>query len=118
MTGVVRWCGQQNSVTAERRCVKRSPGGEPCAALVARRTRYRAARGQNRRRQSGWLPPSLSSRLHNVLTWVQPLCHFCTIGALSLELVRFDPALLQNPSLEGIAYQRGTLFGAEQRQYL
>ena len=98
--------------------MKRSPGGEPCAALVARRTRYRAARGQNRRRQSGWLPPSLSSRLHNVLTWVQPLCHFCTIGALSLELVRFDPALLQNPSLEGIAYQRGTLFGAEQRQYL
>jgi hypothetical protein len=101
---------QVSEALARRRAVRRS--------RRARHTRYRAARWQNRRRQSGWLPPSLSSRLHNVLTWVQRLCRFCTIGAISLELVRFDPALLQNPSLEGIAYQRGTLFGAEQRQYL
>jgi RRXRR protein len=35
-----------------------------------RHTRYRPQRFENRRRPKGWLPPSLESRLANVLTWV------------------------------------------------
>jgi hypothetical protein len=101
---------QVREALARRRAVRRF--------RRARHTRYRAARWQNRRRRTGWLPPSLSSRVHNVLTWVQRLCRFCPIGAISLELVRFDLALLQNPSLDSVAYQRGTLFGTELRQYL
>src|SRR5258708_2997677 len=101
---------QVREALTRRRAVRRS--------RRARHTRYRAARWQNRRRHPGWVPPSLSSRVHNVLTWVQRLCRFCPIGAISLELVRFDLALLQNPSLESIAYQRGTPFGTELRQYL
>src|SRR5438067_190140 len=34
-----------------------------------RHTRYRKPRAQNRRRPKGWLPPSLESRLANILTW-------------------------------------------------
>lgn len=33
-----------------------------------RRTRYRPARFQNRERRPGWLPPSLCSRVENILT--------------------------------------------------
>jgi len=83
-----------------------------------RHTQYRQARFANRRRPKGWLAPSLLSRVHNVLTWVTRLRRFCPIGAISYELVRFDMALLQNPTIEGIAYQRGTLWGVEVRQYL
>ncbi len=83
-----------------------------------RHTRYRQARWRNRRRPKGWLPPSLRSRIQNVLTWVVRLSRFCPIGAISFELVRFDMQLLQNPSIEGIHYQRGTLWGTEVRQYL
>ncbi len=83
-----------------------------------RHTRYREARWRNRRRPQGWLPPSLLSRIGNVLTWVQRLRRWCPVGALSLELVRFDSQLLQNPHIEGLDYQRGTLFGTELRQYL
>ncbi len=83
-----------------------------------RHTQYRQARFANRRRPKGWLAPSLLSRVHNVLTWVSRLRRFCPIGAISYELVRFDMALLQNPNIEGIAYQRGTLWGTEVRQYL
>src|SRR5579864_1331738 len=36
-----------------------------------RNTRYRAPRFHNRRRRSGWLPPSLESRVANTLTWVR-----------------------------------------------
>ncbi|GHO80973.1 hypothetical protein KSD_87440 [Ktedonobacter sp. SOSP1-85] len=35
--------------------------------------RYRAARFANRRRPAGWLPPSLRSRIGNVLTWATRL---------------------------------------------
>ena len=83
-----------------------------------RHTQYRQARFANRRRPKGWLAPSLLSRVHNVLTWVSRLRRFCPIGAISYELVRFDMALLQNPTIEGIEYQRGTLWGVEVRQYL
>jgi hypothetical protein len=38
-----------------------------------RHTRYRPARFQNRRRREGWLPPSLESRIQNILTWLMRL---------------------------------------------
>ncbi|MBD2302587.1 MULTISPECIES: RNA-guided endonuclease IscB [Nostocales] len=39
----------------------------------SRKTRYRKARFLNRTRPSGWLPPSLQSRIENILTWVNKL---------------------------------------------
>jgi 5-methylcytosine-specific restriction endonuclease McrA len=84
----------------------------------SRHTRYRAARFANRRRPTGWLAPSLLSRVVHLLTWVRRLARWCPVGALSLELVRFDLALLHNPEIEGVDYQRGTLWGTEVRQYL
>ena len=83
-----------------------------------RKTRYRPARFKNRRRQRGWLPPSLESRVANILTWVRRLCRFCHIAALSQELVRFDTHLMQNPEVSGVGYQQGTLAGYETREYL
>ncbi len=83
-----------------------------------RHTRYRPARFANRRRQEAWLPPSLLSRVENILTWAARLLRWCPIGAISLEFVRFDMQLLQNPDITSLEYQRGTLFGTELRQYL
>src|SRR3989442_8433235 len=75
-------------------------GGEIKKALQDRRgvrrgrrqrdTRYRKRRSQNRRRPHGWLPPSLKSRVSNVVTWVKRLMRLCPIGAISQEVVRFD----------------------------
>ena len=87
-------------------------------ARSPRHTQYRQPRWRNRQRPNGWLAPSLLSRAQNVLTWVERLQRFCPIGAISFELVRFDMALLQNPAIEGLDYQRGTLWGVEVRQYL
>ena len=83
-----------------------------------RHTRYRPARFQIRRRREGWLPPSLESRIQNILTWVTRLGRLCPIGALSLELVKFDTQLLHDPEISGVAYQQGTLTGYEIREYL
>jgi 5-methylcytosine-specific restriction endonuclease McrA len=84
----------------------------------SRKTRYRKPRFNNRRRSKGWLPPSMRSRRDNVLTWVARLRKWCPLGALSLELVKFDTALMQDATLQGEDYQRGTLAGFELRQYV
>lgn len=80
-----------------------------------RHTRYRKPRFDNRTRSSGWLPPSLTSRIQNVVTWVR---RYAPIGAISFELVRFDTQLIENPDVSGIEYQQGTLAGWEAREYL
>jgi 5-methylcytosine-specific restriction endonuclease McrA len=83
-----------------------------------RKTRYRKSRWSNRRRKAGWLPPSLLSCIANVLTWINRLSRLCSISAISMELVRFDTQLMENPEISGIEYQQGTLMGYELREYL
>jgi 5-methylcytosine-specific restriction endonuclease McrA len=95
---------------ADRRAARRS--------RRQRTTRYRAPRFHNRRRKAGWLPPSLESRVQNVLTWVGRLRRVCPIAALSQELVCFDIQTLDHPELAGVEYQQGTLAGYELREYL
>ena len=84
----------------------------------ARKTRYRAPRFQNRTHPAGWLPPSLQSRVENIMTWVARLARLCPLGSLSQELVRFDTQLMQNATISGVEYQQGTLAGYEVREYL
>jgi 5-methylcytosine-specific restriction endonuclease McrA len=84
----------------------------------ARKTRYRKARFQNRRRPAGWLAPSLQSRVGNIMTWVERLSRYAPVAAISQELVRFDMQIIENPAIEGKAYQQGTLAGYEVREFL
>ncbi|NJL64953.1 MAG: HNH endonuclease [Methylacidiphilales bacterium] len=84
----------------------------------ARKTRYRKPRFLNRTRPDGWLAPSLQSRIENIKTWVNKLCRFAPIVAISQELVRFDMQLMSNPDIQGKEYQQGTLAGYETREYL
>ncbi len=80
--------------------------------------RYRPARFLNRRRRAGWLPPSLRSRVQNVLTWAARLSRYARLSRIEVEGVRFDTQLLANPEITGVAYQQGTLAGWEVRAYL
>jgi 5-methylcytosine-specific restriction endonuclease McrA len=80
--------------------------------------RYRAKRFNNRRRPEGWLAPSLRHRVETTLSWVERLCRWAPVTALSLELVRFDTQAMQNPEISGTEYQQGTLAGYEVREYL
>ena len=94
----------------ERRAVRRS--------RRQRKTRYRKPRYAHRCRPQGWLPPSLESRVANILTWVRQLQRLSPIAALSMELVKFDTQMMENPEIARVEYQQGTLAGYEVRQYL
>lgn len=83
-----------------------------------RKTRYRQPRFLNRTKPEGWLPPSLTSRVANILTWVKRLRKLCQITAISQELVRFDPQQMQDSEMSGVCYQQGTLAGYEIRELL
>jgi 5-methylcytosine-specific restriction endonuclease McrA len=83
-----------------------------------RHVRYRPVRFANRRRANGWLPPSLQSRISNVLTWVARLRRCAPVGAISQELVKFDTQLMENPEISDVEYQQGELAGYEVREYL
>ncbi|MGI9058827.1 MAG: RNA-guided endonuclease IscB [Ktedonobacteraceae bacterium] len=115
-TGEVVWAAELSHRGAEikkaldkRRGVRRG--------RRSRQTRYRAPRFHNRRRRASWLPPSLLSRVANILTWVARLRRMAHIAVLSQELVRFDLQHLEHPEIAGIAYQQGTLLGYEIREY-
>jgi len=84
----------------------------------SRHLRYRAPRFMNRTRRSGWLPPSLESRVANVETWLLRARRLAPVSSISLELVRFDTQLMENPEISGIEYQQGELQGYEVREYL
>ncbi len=83
-----------------------------------RKTRHRPRRFLNRRRRTDWLPPSLASRVANIITWVNRLRRLAPVGSLSLELVRFDTQKLQNAEITDVEYQQGELVGYEVREYL
>ena len=107
----------------KRRSVRRS--------RRSRKTRYRPAtrfpsetlvplgkRFLNRRRKEGWLPPSIESRVGNVVSWINRFRRWAFVGGIAMELVKFDTQAMQNPEISGTEYQRGTLFGYEVREYL
>jgi 5-methylcytosine-specific restriction endonuclease McrA len=117
MTGEVIWAAElEHRGTAIKRALDKRR-----AVRRGRRTHktpYRVPRFRNRRRRVGWLPPSLISRVENILTWVRRLSRLCNIMALSQELVRFDLQKLDQPEIAGVQYQQGTLQGYEIREYL
>ncbi len=77
-----------------------------------------AKRTYAQKREQGWLPPSIQHRVETTLTWVRRLRRCAPIGAISLELVRFDLQQIQNPEISGLEYQQGELAGYEVREYL
>lgn len=80
--------------------------------------RYRPARFNNRTRKAGWLPPSIQHRIDTTLALVSKLKRFCPVQDIVFERVKFDMQKMQNPDIQGVEYQRGTLFQYEVREYL
>jgi 5-methylcytosine-specific restriction endonuclease McrA len=79
--------------------------------------RYRAKRFDNRPKPKGWLPPSLQHRVDTVESQVKRLTRLVPVTSIDQELVRFDMQLMQDPDIEGVGYQQGSLYQYEVREY-
>lgn len=83
-----------------------------------RKTRYRPARFLNRAKPKGWLAPSLQHRVNSTVNWVTRLMKWVPVTQIVQELVKFDTQKMQDPTIQGREYQRGTLFEQEVRSYV
>jgi hypothetical protein len=59
--------------------------------------RYRPPRFLNRRRPKGWLPPSLRSRVGNIIVWARRYQRWTPITRVDLELVIWGLNSAMNP---------------------
>ena len=83
-----------------------------------RNTRHRQPRFDNRKREEGWLAPSIRHKLNSHIKLVNRLKEILPITKVIVEVAQFDQQKMQNPEIEGVQYQQGTLQGYNVRNYL
>ena len=84
----------------------------------ARKTCYRKPRFSNRTKPTGWLPPSLKSRVDNTVGFARKIKRVAPLTGFATEDACFDTQLMANPEVSGVAYQQGALAGYEAKEYL
>ena len=72
-----------------------------------RKTRYRKERRQNRRREDGWLAPSVKNKVETHLTVVDKVCRMLPVTDITVETAAFDIQKIKNPEISGTDYQHG-----------
>ena len=84
------------------------------------RLRRRPARFDNRAnaRNKGHLPPSIQSIVDDMAEIVDTIRRLYPISRIRAEYLRFDMQLMQDPDIQGMEYQQGTLQGWQLRHYI
>lgn len=82
-----------------------------------RKTRYRQARFNNRKRDKGWLPPSIQSRIDNTFRWIDTFKVLLPNPTLHIEVGKFDVHKMINPDIQGVDYQKGQTYGYHDVRY-
>ena len=85
-------------------------------ARRSRTLRYRPARFNNRTRPSGWVPPSIVSRVSNVMTWVRRLLNVTPADKVYFEVTKFDTTALSKISDD--QYNTDAHIRTQMRHYL
>ena len=83
----------------------------------ARKTRYREARYDNRRRPLGWLPPSLHSKAEATVKAVRFMASFLPVGRVRVEVVsNLEPSLSPLPKPADLSLEQAEYFGLKSAQ--
>src|SRR6266567_2983010 len=76
-----------------------------------RKTRYRKARFDNRRRSEGWLAPSVQHKVDVHLKTIKRMHQLLPVSKTTIEVAQFDIQKITNPEIEGKEYQQGPQLG-------
>ncbi len=76
-----------------------------------RKTRYRKARFQNRKKPKGWLAPSVQHKIEVHLKVIEKLQKLLPISNITIEVAQFDIQKIKNPEIAGKEYQEGPQLG-------
>lgn len=72
-----------------------------------RKTRYRKARFNNRRRADKWLAPSIKQKIQTHFSAVGKVYRILPIRKIIVEVASFDIQKIKNPNISGTEYQQG-----------
>lgn len=70
---------------------------------------YREPRFNNRKREEGWLAPSIQHKLDTHQTLINKITKLLPINNVVVEVAKFDTQKLQNADIEGVEYQQGQM---------
>lgn len=76
-----------------------------------RKTRYRKARFDNRKRPEGWLAPSVRHKIETHLAVIAKVHKILPISKITVETAQFDVQKIKNPDISGEEYQQGEQLG-------
>ena len=76
-----------------------------------RKTRYRKARFENRKRKDGWLAPSVQNKVDTHLTVIRKVHEILPISRIIVEAASFDIQKIKDPTISGTEYQQGEQLG-------
>ena len=76
-----------------------------------RKTRYRKARFDNRRRPEGWLAPSVQQKIKTHLRVIEIAHEILPVSKITVETAQFDILKIKNPEIAGEEYQQGEQLG-------
>lgn len=76
-----------------------------------RKTRYRKPRFNNRKRDKGWLAPSIRHKINTHLKVVDDTCKLLPVSKIIVETASFDIQKIKNPDINGTDYQQGEQIG-------
>ena len=71
------------------------------------KTRYRKPRFDNRKREDGWLAPSVQNKVDTHLTVICKVHEILPISKIIVEVASFDIQKIKNPTISGTDYQQG-----------
>ena len=75
------------------------------------RLRYRKPRFNNRKKDKGWLAPSIQHKLDSHIRFVEKLKKLLPITKVIIEVASFDIQKIMNPDIRGKEYQQGEQLG-------
>lgn len=73
----------------------------------SRKTRYRESRFDNRRRNEGWLAPSIRNKVESHLKVIRLVHSLLPVTKTTIEVAQFDAQKIKNDKIQGIEYQQG-----------
>ena len=77
----------------------------------SRKTRYRKARFNNRKKGDGWLAPSVRQKVESHVNIIGKLHQILPIRKVIVEVASFDIQRIKNPNIQGEEYQQGEQLG-------
>jgi 5-methylcytosine-specific restriction endonuclease McrA len=80
-------------------------------ARRSRKTRHRQPRFDNRRREDGWLTPSIRQKIDTHLKAVEQVNKILPVTSIVVEIASFDIQRIKKPDIYGVEYQQGEQLG-------